>query len=295
MAEEQPELTPNDPKRNLQEFRNALQSQQQMASPKFGSHLGAVVATDTPRPVEKTEPTEDDSTNWSEVDQLMNRSAEPIIAAPMQEVPEFRPEIIDVMATRETPRPVAPPQPVSPPAPRLSTPTPPPEPPSEYPTPEIHEPVPYVLPNQEVAESPAPVPKVTSSPAAVTPGVGYPATPKPAEVSSGLPEFMRSMATPERPIMDGPNASEPSAEFWNQQSWRNQGSGTDPRGKQVERQASANERQQKESYVEMAEAVDDFGNSVAEFSIGVVATLRQVTQRLNRLEQSLASEGQDYA
>lgn len=295
MAEEQPELTPNDPKRNLQEFRNALQSQQAMASSNFGSHSGAVVATDTPRPVSKAEPTEDDPTNWSEVDQLIDRSAEPILAAPMQEVPEFNPAPIDVVAARETPRPVAPLQPVRPPAPRQSSLSPQPTAPSEYPAPEIHEPVPYVLPNQEVAESPAPVPKVTSSPAAVTPGAGYPATPKPTKELYGLPEFMQRMATPERPIMDGPNPNEPSAEFWNQQTGRNQSANLDPAGKPVERQAHANERQQQERFIEMNEAVDDFGNSVDGFAMGVVATLRQITQRLNRMEQSLASEGSDYA
>jgi hypothetical protein len=119
---------------------------------------------------------------------------------------------------------------------------------------------------------------------------------RPGSQRIGGPPFLRHIAPPERPIVEPGELPQEDVSKWvssAERAWPEMDFQFEPGGKPVERQLSANERRQSEFYMEFSDAIDDVGLAVGETFQTVIEHLQQLTRRLNRLEQSLESEGED--
>jgi hypothetical protein len=111
----------------------------------------------------------------------------------------------------------------------------------------------------------------------------------------GIP-FLRQLASPEKPIVEPGELPREDVEKWindAHRDWPAMDVNFDPGGKPVERQFTANERQQSEMYLEFADAIDDVGLAVGNVIQTIIIHLQSLTRRLSRLEQSLDAEGED--
>ena len=288
---------PNDPQRNDRLFENAMAAMRKIASRQFGRHEGAIMPSSAFQSAPEDAPSPPDETQErSEIDNLLEQASEPIIAAaPADELPEYEPQFVDVMARRESRQESMPPREYNDPTSQSThdheyT----PEHATDFSDPEVA----VQRSSREFEPAGATIqaePPVFNQPEPLDAPSPHEFVPPEQGTKRGGPAFLRNMASPERPIVEGANPTEPPAEYWRFENEQAPQPGVDPGGKPVERQLRANERQQQETLADNDDAMDEFGGAVENYALRTADMLRQLAQRLNRIEQSLASEGSDYA